>query len=108
MHVFVAVAAGEQIVGTIACAVSDAAEGHLRGMAVQPEYQGRGIAEGLLGTAEADLAQQNCSRITLDTAEPLQRAIRFYEKHGYRRSVKTVNFFGMPLHEYVKDISSGD
>ena len=73
-------------------------------MAVQAEYQGRRIAEGVLGTAEADLEQRNCNRITLDTTEPLQRAIRFYEKHGYRRSGKTVDFFGMPLHEYVKDI----
>ena len=105
MQVFVAVA-GDQIVGTIACSKQDADEGHLRGMAVLPEWLGREIAEKLLRAAETELAQQGCSRITLDTTEPLQRAMRFYEKHGYRRSGKTTDFFGMPLHEYVKDVEA--
>lgn len=102
MQVFVAVSA-DQIVGTIACAMQDATVGHLRGMAVRPKWLGHGIADRLLSAAEAELARQNGSRITLDTTEPLQRAMRFYEKHGYRRSGKTTDFFGMPLHEYVKN-----
>jgi ribosomal protein S18 acetylase RimI-like enzyme len=104
MHVLVAVAADEQIVGTIACSTTDVAEGHLRGMAVQPAWQGRGVAEKLLQAAEADLLSRGCGRITLDTTEPLQRAMRFYESHGYRRSGRITDFFGMPLHEFVKDL----
>jgi ribosomal protein S18 acetylase RimI-like enzyme len=104
MHVFVAIAAGEQIIGTIACSLSNAADGHLRGMAVLPEWQNHGVAEQLLRTAESDLVTQTCSCITLDTTDPLQRAMRFYEKHGYRRSSKTTDFFGMPLHEYQKNL----
>lgn len=103
MQIFVAVAGNEQIVATIACSMVDKSEGHLRGMAVLPEFMGRGVAEELLRTAEVELAQQGCSRITLDTTEPLQRAMHFYEEHGYRRSGKSTDFFGMPLHEYVKD-----
>jgi N-acetylglutamate synthase-like GNAT family acetyltransferase len=41
MSVFVAAAAGE-VVGTVGCAVMAAGEGHVRGMAVRPEWQGRG------------------------------------------------------------------
>jgi ribosomal protein S18 acetylase RimI-like enzyme len=104
MQVFVAAVADEQVIGTIACAMSDGAEGHLRGMAVQPAWQGRGAAEKLLRAAEAELLSRGCTRITLDTTEPLLRAMRFYEKHGYRRSGKTTDFFGMPLHEYVKEL----
>ena len=104
MRVFVAVTAREEIVGTIACSAVDASEGHLRGMAALPRLHGCGIAERLLRAAEADLAQQGCSRITLDTTEPLRRAISFYEKHGYRASGRTTDFFGMPLHEYVKEL----
>jgi ribosomal protein S18 acetylase RimI-like enzyme len=102
MQIFVA-AAGDRVIGTIACTMQDADEGHLRGMAVLPEWLGRGIAEKLLRAAETELVQQGGSRITLDTTEPLQRAMRFYEKHGYRRSGRTTDFFGMALHEYVKD-----
>jgi len=104
MQVLVAVAADEQVIGTIACAMSDVAEGHLRGMAVQPEWQGQGVAEKLLRAAEAELVKQGCSRVTLDTTEPLLRAMRFYESHGYRRSGKTTDFFGMTLHEFRKDL----
>ena len=103
MQVFVA-AAGDQIVGTIACSKQDADDGHLRGMAVLPEWLGREIAEKLLRAAETELAQQGCLRVTLDTTEPLQRAMRFYEKHGYRRSGRITDFFGMALHEYGKEL----
>jgi ribosomal protein S18 acetylase RimI-like enzyme len=104
MSIFAAVTADEQIVGTIGCSLIGAGEGHLRGMAVLPEWHGRGIAENLLRLAEAELAGRGCSRVTLDTTEPLQRAMRFYEKHGYLRSGRTTNFFGMTLHEYVREM----
>jgi ribosomal protein S18 acetylase RimI-like enzyme len=102
MAVFVAVDNSDCIVGTIACNVVGNGEGHLRGMAVLPEFQASGIADQLLTCAEQELAKQHCSRVTLDTTGPLQRAMRFYERHGYRRSGKVGNFFGMPLIEYVK------
>ena len=57
---FVAVTEAGKIVGTVAGAVIDGGEGHLRGMAVLPAWQGHGIAERLLRTAEADLAARRC------------------------------------------------
>ena len=105
MRVFVAVTGDGHVIGTIACALASPDVGHLRGMAVLPDWLGRGIAERLLSSAEAHLAQQGCSRITLDTTEPLLRAMRFYEKHGYHRTGRITDFFSMPLHEYVKEIA---
>ena len=106
MCIFVAVNDDSGIVGTVGCAVVDAHEGHLRGMAVLPEWQGRGVAEQLLQAAEAELASSLCSRITLDTTEPLLRAMRFYETHGYHPSGRVSGFFGMPLREYEKELTS--
>jgi ribosomal protein S18 acetylase RimI-like enzyme len=105
MQVFVALDCNGRVVGTIGCALTKGREGHLRGMAVLPEWQGQGIAEKLLRSAEDELAAGNCTRITLDTTEPLLRAARFYEKNGYRRSGRTADFFGMPLREYVKNVT---
>jgi ribosomal protein S18 acetylase RimI-like enzyme len=102
MTVFVAVNDSSEVVGTIACSVISAEEGHLRGMAVLPSLRGSGIAEQLLSRAESVLRSHQCTRITLDTTEPLQRAMRFYEKYGYRRSGKIADFFGIPLIEYQK------
>jgi ribosomal protein S18 acetylase RimI-like enzyme len=105
MRVYVAVTDETTVVGTLA-AVASGEEGHLRGMAVCPEWQGRGIAERLLTRAESDLKAAGCRCVTLDTTVPLQRATRFYGRNGYVRSGKVVDFFGMPLHEFVKQLSS--
>jgi ribosomal protein S18 acetylase RimI-like enzyme len=108
MPVFVAQTSSGQIVGTIACQAISHGEGHLRGMAVLPNYQGAGIAAQLLACAEAELSRQNCTRITLDTTAPLESAMCFYEKVGFRRSGKVTDFFGMPLFEYHKPVPPND
>jgi GNAT superfamily N-acetyltransferase len=102
MALFVAVTPAGKVVGTIGCSRISGDEGHIRGMAVVEEWQGRAVALQLLGAAEAELRSAKCRRITLDTTQPLQRAMRFYEKNGYRPSGRVTDFFGMPLLEYVK------
>ena len=104
MSIFVAVIESGEIVGTIGCEVVHEAEGHLRGMAVRPEWQGSGVAKQLLDHAESELRDRGCQRITLDTTGPLKRAVRFYEKNGFRSSGKVGNFFGMPLFQYLKTL----
>jgi GNAT superfamily N-acetyltransferase len=110
MSIFVAINNAGEIIGTIGCNVVDEAdnekEGHLRGMAVLPDWQGVGVADQLLGSAEAELRRLGCRRVTLDTTEPLRRAASFYERNGYRATGKIANFFGMPLYEYAKALTS--
>jgi ribosomal protein S18 acetylase RimI-like enzyme len=74
-------------------------------MAVQPPWQGHGIADRLLRAVENDLVAAGCTRLTLDTTEPLQRAISFYRRYGFVASGTVTDFFGMPLYEYVKALS---
>jgi len=100
MCVFVAVSEGN-VVGTVACAASGE-EGHLRGMAVLSDWQGSGVASALLHAAEAEIRSQRCKRVTLDTTEPLARAMHFYARHGFTRSGRVSDFFGMRLHQWVK------
>jgi len=103
MCLLVAECKGE-VIGTIGYSKLKTNEGHLRGMAVLPPWQGSGVAAALLAAAEAELRKEGCTRVTLDTAEPLQRATRFYQKHGFRGSGRVGDFFGMRLHEYVKQL----
>ncbi len=102
MHVLVASAAGK-IVGTISAAL-DGEHGHLRGMAVVPEWRGTGAASFLLAAIENWLRVRGCRHVTLGTTEPLEAAIAFYEKHGYRRTGTISDFFGMSLIEYAKSL----
>jgi len=55
MTVLVAESQSGEIVGTIAHQVSPSGDGHLRGMAVDPQCQGSGMAHELLFTAEGEL-----------------------------------------------------
>ena len=103
MQVIVAVLSAK-VIGTVAGAQSDTGEGHLRGMAVVPQYQGRGISAQLLAAIEAWLRARGSTRVTLDTTLPLLAAMKFYEKHGYSRSGRMSDFFGMPLIDYVKQL----
>jgi GNAT superfamily N-acetyltransferase len=103
MHVLVAVSEGE-IIGTVSAAACEGGEGHLRGMAVLPQYARTGVASELLNAIETWLRQRGCNRVTLDTTLPLQAAMKFYEKHGYLRSSRVCDFFGMPLVEYAKQL----
>lgn len=102
MTILVAEDRSARIVGTIAHHVVRPGEGHLRGMAVLPELQGRRIAERLLDAAETELRALGCSGVTLDTTGPLARAIRFYARRGYTATGVVRDFFGMPLFEYAK------
>jgi ribosomal protein S18 acetylase RimI-like enzyme len=104
MSLFVAEDGERKVIGTIAYYLKSPHEGYIRGMAVIPEWQGKGIAQGLLQTAEEEVRRRGCSRVSLDTTDPLQRAIRFYEKQGYRRTGAIEDFFGMPLHEFTKEL----
>jgi GNAT superfamily N-acetyltransferase len=101
MSLFVAVAEDGVVLGTIATSVVDQEEGHLRGMAVLPDWQGRGVAQRLLEAALAELRARGCTRVTLDTTEPLRRAVRFYEANGFAPTGRVAEFFGMLLYEYV-------
>jgi GNAT superfamily N-acetyltransferase len=106
MSIFVAVSGSGEIVGTVGCNAVGNKQGHLRGMAVLNDWQGTGVAQQLLASAESELRTLGCERRTLDTTAPLQRAIRFYERNGYRATGHVTDFFGMPLFEYAKPLGA--
>ena len=105
MTVLVAVDEAGKIVGTVAHRMVGAGEGHVRGMAVLPELQGRGVAAKLLGAAEEQLRSQGCLRVTLNTTEVLKRAREFYRSRGYGTTGIVRDFYGMPLIEHDKTLS---
>ncbi len=104
MTLLVATTPDGSIVGTIGAGI-DCEEGHLRGMAVKTAWQGHDIAQRLLEAAESLLRSRGCGRITLDSTAPLARAIRFYRRNGYKFTGRVQDFYGMPLHEFAKDLT---
>jgi GNAT superfamily N-acetyltransferase len=101
MAVLVAVEPSGAVVGTLAWGTASPVEAHLRGMAIVPAFQGKGVAASLLSRALAHIWRSGHTRVTLDTTLPLTRARRFYERNGFRPSGRVTDFFGMPLVEYA-------
>jgi GNAT superfamily N-acetyltransferase len=104
MRVFVASDLDDEVVGTLTGEVLDAGGAFLRGFAVRPAWQGSGAAPELLSRVEAALSLRGCRIASLGTTEPLLRAANFYVRHGYQRTGRTSDFFGMRLIEYVKTL----
>jgi ribosomal protein S18 acetylase RimI-like enzyme len=107
MHVMVASTANDatRVIGTLSALRVDLGHAHLRGMAVEPEFQGNGVAKALLSAMEAALHAQGLDRITLDVSAPLWRAQQLYERHSFRRTGRVNPFFGMLVYEYEKRLN---
>jgi ribosomal-protein-alanine N-acetyltransferase len=57
----------------------------LYSIAVSNEARGRGLGEALLAAAENAAREHACMRMRLEVRQDNSRAIRLYERHGYRR-----------------------
>jgi GNAT superfamily N-acetyltransferase len=94
--VWVAVRDGA-VVGTVSV-VPRGESLYLRGMAVLPAARGRGLGEALLSRVEEFAAAHGYERLWLSTTPFLSRAIRLYERAGFRRSDDGPHeLFGTPL-----------
>src|SRR5712692_5138883 len=87
----------EEIVGTVSV-VAKAESLYLRGMAVLPAARGERIGALLLTHIEEFARTEGVSRLFLSTTPFLDRAIRLYERFGFRRTSEGPHeLFGTPL-----------
>jgi putative acetyltransferase len=64
----------------------DDASGHIDQLAAAPAYWARGAAQALIADAK-----RHAACLTLDVNQENPRAVRFYEKLGFRRTAAGVN-----------------
>jgi len=57
----------------------------LYSLAIDPDYQGRGIGHGLLNAAEKSAIERDCITLRLEIRKDNHASISFFEKHGYRQ-----------------------
>ncbi len=96
------------IVGTVS-AVTKGDAVYVRGMAVLPSSRGRKIGEALLKQVEDFASRRGYARLFLSTTPFLSRAIRLYERCGFRRSGEGPHeLFGTPLFTMVKSLEPAD
>ena len=74
-------------------------EGQLRFMAIREDLQGQGLGRLLLEFLETKAQELGCKFITLQARE---KAVSFYERHGYELVKKTHLLFGSIQHYQMK------
>lgn len=78
---------------------------YIRGMAVVPHVQGMGVGKRLLRTVEDYALAHGYKRLTLSTTPFLDRAIKLYERFGFRRIADGPHdLFGTPLFTMSKSL----
>ena len=94
----------DRIIGTVSVLLTGS-QCYVRGMAILPEAQGRGAGQLLLQTVEQFARDAGATSLTLSTTLFLDRAIRLYERFGFRRSNDgPSDLFGTPLFTMAKDL----
>jgi GNAT superfamily N-acetyltransferase len=92
------------LLGTVSV-VSRGDELYIRGMAVVPAARGLGLGGLLLRTVEDFALAQNCERLVLSTTPFLLRAIKLYERFGFKRTADGPHeLFGTPLFTMAKEL----
>lgn len=96
------------IVGTVSVVPKNAAL-YIRGMAILPSARGQSIGTLLLEQVEDFASKHNYARLSLSTTPFLTRAIRLYERCGFRRSDEgPYELFGTPLFTMEKTLKPDD
>lgn len=73
---------GHRIVGYIGL-LRNIDEGHITTLAVDPEWQGHGIATRLLATSARAASQRGCTSLTLEVRVSNDRAQALYRRFGF-------------------------
>jgi ribosomal-protein-alanine N-acetyltransferase len=97
----------EKIVGTAAIKVSSD-NFYLQSMAVHPGVQRKGIGMIILEAIEKHAKEMGFAELSLECYEPLTKAIKIYEKFGFRRTGRRRPYYGITIFEMKKSIRRAD
>jgi ribosomal protein S18 acetylase RimI-like enzyme len=82
-ELFLVCVAGDQVIGTV-LAGFDGVRGWVHKVAVDPEFQGLGIATRLMDAAETGLSAMGCTKLNVQVRAANTAAVKFYEDAGYK------------------------
>lgn len=93
-----------RIAGTVCLDVMNGKILHVRSMGVRPGFQGKGIGKKILYEIDRIAKEKECDTISLECYDPLIKAIRLYEKFGFRRTGKEIDYHGITVFEMIYNV----
>ena len=97
------VKAGSNIVGTVSLKILDFSSLYIRSMAVLPDMQRSGIGRFILENINYIARDSKIEKLVLESSRPLQNALNFYEKYGFKKTGFTRDFYGVQVYEMIKN-----
>jgi ribosomal protein S18 acetylase RimI-like enzyme len=91
----------KKIVGTVSILHQDDRY-YIRSMAVEPDYQNKGVGLFILENIFDIAKNENIKKISLESFKPLKKAVRFYEKHGFKKTGIIKDLYGNEIFEMIK------
>ena len=91
------------IIGTVTASFQDDNQVYLQSMCVLPDFQGFGVGRLLLEKIEKITREKKYKRIYFECFEPLKKSINLYETYGYKKTGRTIPFYGVTFFEMKKD-----
>jgi ribosomal protein S18 acetylase RimI-like enzyme len=95
----------EKIVGTASIYSKNQNCLHIATMAVNPNFQKKGIGYQILEFISDIARKNNVLKLSLETSRPLKRAIAFYKKYGFVKTGKKRDYFGIEVFELIKEVN---
>lgn len=100
-HDIFVVIQNKHIIGTVSLLKKGQDQLFIRSMAVHPDYQKRGFGLFILKKISELAKRKNIKTIFLDTYKPLKRAVKFYEKFGFKYTGVTQDLYGVEICEMI-------
>lgn len=94
-----------KIVGTASIELQNKQKLYIRTMAVKPIFQGGGIGQRLLKEINRLAKEKHATTISLECSSHLAKAVKLYNKFGFKKSEKKRIYQGLEIFEMKKDIS---
>ncbi len=93
----------------VLCYRRNSTRARLYSLVVHPDYQGRGIARALLGSAGRVAAERNCRTLSLEVRTDNAPALRLYQKAGFQLMRRIADYYQdhAPALRLEKPIASG-
>ncbi len=92
-----------QIVGTVSLSIKNQDILYIRSMAVDPDFQRIGIGNFILENITSYYEKRKIKKFILESSKPLNNALNFYEKHGFKKTGLNRDFFGVEIFEMIKE-----
>jgi N-acetylglutamate synthase-like GNAT family acetyltransferase len=95
---------GLRIVGTVSLKIKAFSSLYIRSMAVHPNFQRHGIGGFILKNINNIAAKNKIKKLILESSSPLENALNFYMRHGFKKTGLTRDFYGVQVYEMIKKI----